>query len=134
MGQVWWNELLSPETQKLAEFYSKVVGWKLKTVDAEDQSSPPSSPSNQYTMFLAGNQEAAGMMKADHPSAIHSGVGWFTYIQVPDVQAGVNAAQASGGSVVREPFDNADGSRMAVVRDPVGNVFGLVTPGKGDGC
>lgn len=133
-GAIWWNELLAPETEKLTNFYARVIGWKTKVVDAEDQSQPPRSPSDQYTIFLDGDQEAAGLMRATHPEAVHSGLGWFTYIQVADVEAASATAQAAGGTVLRPPVATADGTRIAVISDPMGNVFGLVTPGKKGGC
>ena len=133
-GVVWWNELLAPETEKLTDFYAKVIGWKTKIVDAEDQSQPARTPSDQYTIFMDGDQEVAGLMRANHPEAIHSGVGWFTYIQVADVEAAAAKAQATGGTVLRAPSETADGSLIAVVSDPMGNVFGLVTPAKKAPC
>lgn len=133
-GVVWWNELLAPETEKLTDFYAKVIGWKTKIVDAEDQSQPARTPNDQYTIFLDGDQEVAGLMRANHPEAIHSGVGWFTYIQVADVEAAAARAQTTGGTVLRPPSETADGSRIAVISDPMGNVFGLVTPAKKGPC
>jgi uncharacterized protein len=73
-------------------------------------------------------------MRANHPEAVHSGVGWFTYIQVADVDAAVQRAQTTGGTVLRPVDETADGSRVAVVSDPMGNVFGLVTPARKGPC
>jgi len=126
-GHVWWSELLAPETDKLTDFYTKVRGWTKKVVDVEDQSEPPSSPDDKYTIFLAADQEVAGMMKPSHPEAAHTASGWFTYIQVADVDASAVAAKASGGTVLKPPSDVTDTTRIAIVSDPLGNVFGLVT-------
>ncbi|MBX9589011.1 MAG: VOC family protein [Hyphomonadaceae bacterium] len=133
-GVIWWNELLAPETEKLTEFYAKVVGWKTKVVDAEDQTQPPRTPNDRYTIFMDGDQEVAGLMRANHPEAVHSGLGWFTYIQVADVEAAAATAEASGGTVLRPPAATADGARIAVISDPMGNVFGLVAPAKRGSC
>ena len=132
-GTIWWSELLAPETERLTEFYSKVIGWKAKVVDAEDPSQPPRSPADRYTIFMDGDQEVAGLMRANHPDAIHSGVGWFTYIQVADVEVAAATAKASGGSVLRAPEETPDGHRIAVISDPMGIVFGIITPSK-KGC
>ncbi|NJO33378.1 MAG: hypothetical protein HC869_09755, partial [Rhodospirillales bacterium] len=112
-GVIWWSELLAPETEKLTDFYAKVIGWKTKIVDAEDQTQPARSPTDQYTVFMDGDQEVAGLMRANHPEAIHSGVGWFTYIQVADVEAAAARAQATGGTVLRPAAETADGSLIA---------------------
>jgi hypothetical protein len=129
-GTIWWSELLAPETDKLTEFYASVVGWTTKVVDVENQAQAPVNPDDRYTIFSNGTSETAGLMKANHPGAVHSGVGWFTYIQVADVDASVAKATAGGGTVLRQPAETQDGHRIAVVSDPMGNVFGLVTPAK----
>jgi uncharacterized protein len=132
-GAIWWNELLAPETERLTEFYAKVIGWKTKVVDAGDQTQPARTPADRYTVFMEGDQEIAGLMRANHPEAIHSGVGWFIYIQVADVEVAAATAKASGGMVLRAPEETPEGHRIAVVSDPMGIVFGLITPAK-KGC
>jgi predicted enzyme related to lactoylglutathione lyase len=132
-GAIWWNELLAPETERLTEFYAKVIGWITRVVDAEDETQPARTPADRYTVFMDGDQEVAGLMRANHPEAIHSGVGWFTYIQVADVDVAAATAKAIGGTVLRSPMETPEGHRIAVVSDPMGIVFGLVTPAK-KGC
>jgi hypothetical protein len=67
-------------------------------------------------------------MQANHPAAIHSGVGWFTYFQVADVDTAVAKVKLNGGTILRHPIETADGNRIALVSDPAGTIFGLVTP------
>jgi predicted enzyme related to lactoylglutathione lyase len=133
-GVVWWSELLAPETERLTEFYAKVMGWNTKIVDAEDQAQPARSPEDRYTVFMDGDHEVAGLMRANHPEAVHSVVGWFTYIQVADVDAAAAKARTAGGTIMRPPVETADGNRIAVISDPMGNVFGLVTPARAGRC
>lgn len=131
---VWWSELLAPETERLTDFYAKVMGWNTKIVDAEDQSEPARTPDDRYTIFSDGQREIAGLMKANHPEAVHTTVGWFTYMQVPDVEAAVAKAVQAGGKVLREPAESAEGHMIAVISDPMGNAFGLVTPANNSRC
>jgi predicted enzyme related to lactoylglutathione lyase len=131
---VWWSELLAPETERLTDFYAKVMGWNTKIVDAEDQSEPARTPDDRYTIFTDGQREIAGLMKANHPEAAHTSVGWFTYMQVPDVEAAVAKAVEAGGRVLREPTESAEGHIIAVISDPMGNAFGLVTPANNSRC
>ncbi len=134
IGTVWWNELLSPETDEISEFYAKVIGWSRKVVDVEEQRPPAATPDDRYTIFMAGKREIAGLMSDRHPDSVQPRLGWFIYIQVADVDAAVEAAQAEGGTVLRQPVEIAHGNRIAVVRDPMGNVFGLVTPAHKGKC
>lgn len=134
VGAIWWNELLAPETERLTEFYAKVIGWNTRVVDAEDPTQPARSAADRYTVFMDGDQEVAGLMRANHPEAVHSGVGWFTYIQVADVDVAAATAKTIGGTVLRPPVETPEGHRIAVVSDPMGIVFGLVTPAKKGPC
>lgn len=132
IGTIWFSELLSPETDRLTDFYAKVMGWTTRIVDAEDQRQPATTPEDRYTIFLNGDEDVAGLMKANHPVAIHSGTGWFTYMQVADVQATAAMAQAHGGTILRAPLETPEGHWIALISDPMGNKFGLVTPKKTD--
>jgi predicted enzyme related to lactoylglutathione lyase len=131
---VWWSELLAPETERLTDFYAKVMGWNTKIVDAEDQSEPARTPDDRYTIFTDGVREVAGLMKANHPEAAHTALGWFTYMQVPDVEAAVAKAVQAGGKLLREPTESSEGHIIAVISDPMGNAFGLVTPANNNRC
>jgi len=133
-ASVWWSELLAPETERLTDFYAKVMGWNTKIVDAEDQSEPARTPDDRYTIFTDGVREVAGLMKSNHPEAAHTALGWFTYMQVPDVEAAVAKAVQAGGKLLREPTESAEGHIIAVVSDPMGNAFGLVTPANNSRC
>ena len=132
-GQVWWNELLTSDTDKLAAFYADVIGWTTKVVDPENTKLPARTVEDRYVLFGDGSQEAAGLIKSGHRAAAHSGAGWFMYIQVSDVDAALTKVEEKGGKVLRSPITTGEGDRIAVVSDPLGNAFGLVTPSK-TGC
>jgi len=134
IGFVWWNELISEDTNRLGGFYSKVVGWKTKIVDVEEQRAPASTPDDQYTVFVKGKRDSTGLMDIEHPNAANAQPGWFVYIQVADTDAAARAAADNGGSVLYPPKTLADGNRIAVVKDPQGNVFGVVTPKDARNC
>lgn len=135
VGTVWWNELLAPETKTLGGFYSNLFGWKSKLVDVTDQDAPPSTENDRYTIFMSGEDEIAGMMSENHPEAIKpQGKGWFVYIQVADVEHTITVAEQQGGTIIQRPFDIAGGHRVAVIRDPGGNFFGVVTPAGFSNC
>jgi len=134
VGHVWWNELLAPETDQLSGFYEKVFGWSKSIVDVELQRPPATSPEDKYVLFKNGNRETAGLMKYRHPDAPSTSEGWFVYIQVANVQDSVTTVQSNGGSVVYKPVEMPDGNMIAIVRDPAGNIFGLVTPANASNC
>lgn len=133
-GTIWWSELLAPETEKVGEFYAKVIGWNTKIVDVSEQRAPAASPNDRYTIFTSQNKEIAGLMKAKHPDAAQARTGWFTYIEVADVDQSISAVEENGGTILQQPVDFPDGNRIAVVQDPMGHTFGLVTPPKKPNC
>src|SRR5690606_28674578 len=133
-GYVGWNDLLTPETEKISIFYGNVIGWNINVTDGEYQQRPPANPENRYAIFLNGDQEVAGLMQANHPAAIHSGGGWFTYFQVADVDTAVAKVKLNGGTILRHPIETADGNRIALVSDPAGTICGLVTPAAKPEC
>ena len=134
IGMVWWNELLSTETEKLSNFYARVLGWSKSVVDVELQKPPATSSEDKYMLFSKGAREAAGLMKYRHPEAPATSVGWFVYIQVARVEDAAAQVIANGGSIVHPPAEMPDGNTIAVVRDPMGNIFGLVTPVDAKNC
>jgi predicted enzyme related to lactoylglutathione lyase len=134
IGFVWWNELISEDTDRLGSFYAKVVGWKTKIIDVEEQRAPASKPENRYTVFVKGLRESTGLMDIEHPNAASTKPGWFVYIQVADTDAAARAATSNGGAVLYQPKTQPDGNRIAVIKDPKGNVFGLVTPKQARNC
>ena len=129
VGTIWWNELLTPSTRELSDFYSRVVGWKRKQVHVTDQKSAAENQKDEYTIFMNGNREIAGIMNHDHTDAINpKSVGCFIYIQVADLATAVEKAEDEGGTILQEPIKIVDDNRVAVIRDPLGNVFGIVQP------
>jgi predicted enzyme related to lactoylglutathione lyase len=127
-GQVWWNELLTRDVDRLANFYADVVGWTIASRDPGNTKLPARNSEDRYVMFTDGSQEVAGLINSGNRDAVPGGLGWFVYIQVPDVDAAVSRVQEKGGSVLRPAVTTGEGDRLAIVGDPVGNVFGLVTP------
>ena len=51
----------------------------------------------------------------------------FIHLYVDDCDAVYAKALAAGGTSVREPADQFYGDRMATVRDPLGNMWGIAT-------
>jgi predicted enzyme related to lactoylglutathione lyase len=120
-GTLSWNELLTDDTAAAEAFYSEVFGWRAETQDM---------PNGPYTSFWAdGNVEgnaAAGMM------AKNEGMGpipnyWGVYFSVDDCDATLAAVKDNGGQVLMPPMDVPEVGRFAVVQDPQGATFTVVT-------
>jgi uncharacterized protein len=134
VGTVWWNEFLTTDPERAAQFYSGVIGWTPKTVALSDHSRGPKSDEARYTLMQAFGRDAAGLMNSNDPNAIQNRSGWFIYIQVENIDATVAAARAKGGKVINGPFVVPDTGRIAVIEDPFGVAVGLITPADGAPC
>jgi predicted enzyme related to lactoylglutathione lyase len=81
-----------------------------------------------YTMFTMRGQDVAGAEEIEADDTAGRRTGWFTYVQVDDVDEAVKRVIKSGGKVVEQPFDVPSVGRMAEIEDPEGNCVGLVSP------
>ncbi|WP_225421486.1 VOC family protein [Sphingomonas parva] len=54
--------------------------------------------------------------------------GWLGYVSVPDADAAAARIEAAGGRILRAPADIPDVGRFAVVADPGGAAFMIMTP------
>lgn len=115
-----WYELMTTDQPAAEAFYRAVVGW---------QTSPATGPNAGYTILSAGERGVGGIlpMPADARAA-GAQPGWCGYIHVADTDAMSERIVAAGGRVHRPPADIPEVGRFAVVADPGGAVFMLLTP------
>jgi predicted enzyme related to lactoylglutathione lyase len=117
-GRFVWYELLTTDMPSAAAFYAEVVGWAVK--DA-------SSAELAYSLLTAGEAPVVGLM--DLPEeGVRMGATprWLGYVAVDDVDARTAQIRRLGGAILVSPTDSNIG-RIAVVADPQGATFALVT-------
>ena len=118
-GHVAWNELHATDQAKALDFYSSQLGWEKS--DALDM-----GPMGIYQMFKAGGTDRAigGMMTSpDMPHPM-----WLYYLNVPDIDAALAAAQAHGGTLLFGPGEIPGGQYIVQATDPQGAMFAMVGP------
>jgi predicted enzyme related to lactoylglutathione lyase len=117
-GSLTWTELLTRSRAAAASFYTAVFGWEVEAVQAGDESF--------ITCSLNGTP-VAGMMQmsaawGNTPSF------WMPYFAVEDPDAMASLAASLGGEVAMPPSEVGN-RRLAVLRDPLGALFYVVTEG-----
>ena len=127
-GTVWWNELVSANPDKSREFYAAIAGWSPKIVAVDDATRPPNPGETEYTLFMNGGTEAAGLSKFEAKGQNEARPGWMPYLQVASVDTVVIEVLKKGGKLLKAPYDDSESGRMAIVEDPDGFAVGLVTP------
>lgn len=119
-GTIYWSELLTRDVDAARSYFEKVAGWTFTTVQM------PEGPCHIATI---GEKTITSIMDLSlHPEMDQSESRWFVSVAVDDVDATAAQTRELGGRVIREPFDVPGTARIAVVADPAGGVFGLVTP------
>jgi len=110
-----WNELLTNDTQKAIDFYTKLFGWKTKT----DSGATP------YTEIINGDDHIGGMMQIQ-PHMGPMPPNWGIYIAVDDCDGTAQKAISLGGRQYVPPTDIPNVGRFAMLSDPQGAVFSII--------
>jgi predicted enzyme related to lactoylglutathione lyase len=115
-----WYELATSDPDAAEAFYRAVVGWK--TADA-------GQPGVRYTILSAGDRGVGGVVALPAEAAAAGGrPGWLGYVGVPDTDAAAKGIVEAGGAIRHGPESIPNVGRFAVVADPGGAVFMLLTP------
>ncbi len=119
-GTFMWNELVTSDQKKCGTFYSELLGWTLREVDA--------GPFGTYTLFQKDGKDVAGMMNptSDHSRYRHAC--WYAYIAVDDVDACSSRVELLGGKIIEPPAMVPGVGRVCMLSDPKGAVILLMTP------
>jgi predicted enzyme related to lactoylglutathione lyase len=117
-GAMSWNELGCRDVETAKAFYTDLLGWGIDTQD---------HGGFIYTVVSVGDRlnggiyDITGILPDDIPAH------WFVWFTVDGTDEAVERARSLGAAIQREPWDTMFG-RMAVVSDPQGPTFGVVTP------
>jgi hypothetical protein len=115
-GVFIWYEHLSRDSKAALAFYKSILGWT-----SNDQQGQRGT----YTIVNAGGAPVGGMMTL--PEGVEKAA-WNAYVGVDNVDAFTDKVKAAGGKVLRAPDDIPGIGRFAMVTDPQGAVFTLMTP------
>jgi predicted enzyme related to lactoylglutathione lyase len=126
-GALFWNELLTDKPDTAIAFYEAVLGVTHVSVDA--------APSTKYHSLKVAGHDVAGCVKPPMRGVPNR---WHNYFAVDDADATAHEVVAKGGRIAVDPFDipwatllkrevGAAVGRAAVVADPQGGLFGVMT-------
>ncbi len=118
-GTFVWNHLVTPDQETSGVFFSKLLGWTLKKIDA--------GPMGVYTLFQNQGRDVAGMMDPTIDYTRKLGARWYAYIAVNDVDDCARRTEELGGKVIEPPHDVPGVGRVCLIADPVGAEITLTT-------
>jgi len=118
-GAFSWSELMTSDPKAASEFYAKLFGWTVKTMDMGQGQGP-------YHVLNLGESGIGGIMgkppgvPADMPPS------WGCYVTVKSVEETLAQAKSLGGKLCMGPMDIEGVGRMAVIQDPQGAVLNII--------
>lgn len=117
-GTMNWAEVQTRDRAAALPFYEQVFGYETEATEM--------GAGRTYTLLKLDGQPAAGMIEiapewGDVPS------NWSVVFQVEDADAACARVRDLGGSIVVEPRDLPGVGRFAVVADPWGAVFQVIS-------
>jgi predicted enzyme related to lactoylglutathione lyase len=106
-------ELHTPNLPRACAFYTRLLGWRVETVHVGRSS---------YLTLALGEGIEGGVVERETMSSI-----WLPYVQVADVAATTEQAQALGAAVLLGPREGPAGWR-SIVAPPAGAELALWQP------
>ncbi|HEY5973768.1 MAG TPA: VOC family protein [Geobacteraceae bacterium] len=116
-GVFSWSELLTTDPEGAKKFYTTLLGWTTELAPVEGMT---------YTLVKVGDEQIAGIMGLQC-EASEMPPHWGVYITVDDVDATGRRAEELGGAVLMPPTDIPNVGRFALLRDPQGVTFSVIT-------
>jgi hypothetical protein len=114
-GKICWNELTTTSVPAAKKFYTGLLGWKTQ----------PFGKGMDYTVLKNGKDMIGGMMSCPESK---KPARWIPYVFVADVDATVKKATKLKGKIAMPAADVPTVGRIAILIDPQGAPFGIITP------
>ena len=122
----FWYELMTTDRDAAIDYYEAVVGW-----NATEQAG--ARPDIGYTILSAGDRAMGGVIELSQEMCDGGArPGWVGYIHVADADAKAREIVEAGGKVLMGPDDIPDIGRFALLADPGGAPFYIITPFRRD--
>jgi predicted enzyme related to lactoylglutathione lyase len=122
VDKFFWYELMTSDADAAIAFYEAVVGWK-----ATEQTG--SQLDFRYVILTAGDRGVGGLMEITQQMRDGGArPGWVGYIHVDDADAKAASVAEAGGKVLMPPADIPNIGRFAMLADPGGAPFYVMTP------
>jgi uncharacterized protein len=119
-GTFYWNELVTVDQKRAGEFYSSLLGWKCREIDA--------GRFGIYTLFTLDDKDVAGMMNPISEYARARSPWWSAYVAVDNIDACAKKVAGLGGRLVEGVTEIPGVGRTCMVADPMGAMICLMTP------
>lgn len=117
-GAFCWNELGTTNLDSAKNFYSELLGWKLK------ESNSAGMVYNE--IVVDGRENGVGGMYQMGAECGNAPSHWMPYVAVDDVDAKAKQVAELGGKICVPPTDIPTVGRFCVITDPTGATLSLI--------
>ncbi|MEZ5226733.1 MAG: VOC family protein [Acidimicrobiales bacterium] len=118
-GTISWVDLSTPDVDDACRFYRDLLGWELAL---------SSTPMGDYWVATVDGRDVAGLM-AQSAESIGQPATWTVFVWCEQLDATLEQIGSAGGQTLVPPFEIPGGARVAVVADPGGAMFALISGG-----
>ena len=115
-GTLLWNQCHTPDPAAATEFYKAVFGYEIEEMDMGGE--------QPFRLLKVGGRGIGGVRELTSEGEPPN---WSTVFAVADTDETVAKAKELGGKALMEPFDLPEIGRLAVLQDPAGAVFQVMT-------
>lgn len=123
-GSFIWYELMTTDADAATKFYEAVVGW---TIGARGDQ--PDGEMDYRMIVRSDGGMAGGLLNLSGEMTSHGARPcWLGYLSVSNVDQSVEAIIADGGQLRKPAADMPGVGRIALVTDPQGAAFYVMTP------
>lgn len=122
-GEFCWTEIVVNDIEDCKNFYPNVFGWELKQSKATGEEMEYLEYSVPGSYPMGGLFQMTKEMYGEEMPPPH----FMNYIAVDDVDATSSKAFDLGGTIVVPPTDIPNIGRFAVIKDPTGAIFSVLT-------
>jgi len=123
VGKFVWFDLFTHDLEAVSRFYHEVFGWSFQDAAAG---------THTIITFLRDGVPIANAIDISREKTESHGSRWLSYMSVTNVDETSALSVENNGSIFREPRDLPDRGRFAILKDPEGALFAVVTASDGD--
>ena len=122
-GKFVWFDLFTQDLQSAERFYGALFGWSFQDT---------ASGGNKVKTIVKNGVPIANAVYLEPQADKKNTPRWLSYMSVENVDQASTLAEQNKGSIYMPPKDLPARGRVAVVIDPEGAIFAIVTTSEGD--
>ena len=118
-GDFVWSDLSARQLEAVSAYYTRLFGWSY-----EDDKAPDGSI---YRNARTAAAPTAGLFTMPQKfQDLGMPCFWMSYVEADSAAAAVELARSKGGKVEVGPIDGSLGTKVALIRDPLGAGFTVI--------